>query len=434
MTVTRRSFIKGSVAATVAAAAALRAAETRAPGANDKIVVGLIGCGGRGVGVARAMGGVRFVCDPDRRRMAAAARRLRVPPANAFTDTRRILDNKSIDAVIIATPDHWHAPAAILACEAGKHVYVEKPASHNHRESQLLLATARRTKRVVQHGTQSRSSRFVAGAIQMLREGVIGDVLMAKAWNIQRRGNIGRAKPGKPPGHIDYDMWVGPAELVAYQSNRFHYKWHWWYNFGTGDMGNDGSHELDIARWGLGVETFPTTIAGLGAKLFHDDDQEFPDTQSVAFDYPGNGKVGSRRQLTFEMRIWSPTRPHGIDNGNAFYGTKGTMILTKAGKMQIIDSRNKVVATKPNPKKPPKLLGHQADFLDAIRTGRRPNADVEIAHRSVALVHLGNIACRLGRSVKFDPKGERIVGDEEAARLLRRTYRKGGHWAVPKGA
>jgi len=431
MAMTRRTFMKGSLAATAAATGLLGSA-SRALGANEKVVVGLIGCGGRGAGVARSMGGVRFVCDPDRNRLAATAKRLSVPPANAFTDMRRILDNKSVDAVIIATPDHWHAPAAILACQGGKHVYVEKPASHNYRESQLLLAIARKTKRVVQHGTQSRSSEFVAGAIQMLREGAIGDVLMAKAWNIQRRGSIGRAKPSKPPDHVDYDAWVGPAEMVPYQSNRFHYKWHWWYNFGTGDMGNDGSHELDIARWGLGVDTMPTRIAGLGAKLFHDDDQQFPDTQTVVFDYPGDGKVGHKKQLIFEMRIWSPTQPYGMDNGNAFYGTKGTMVLTKRGQMQIIGPRNKVVATKPNPKKPPKLLAHQADFIDAIRTARRPNADVEIAHHSVALVHLGNIACRVARTLNFDPKTQRIVGDEPAARLLSRTYRKGRHWAVPK--
>jgi len=333
--------------------------------------------------------------------------------------------------VIVATPDHWHAPAAILACEAGKHVYVEKPASHNYRESKLLLETARRTRRVVQHGTQSRSSELIAGAIQMLREGVIGDVLMAKAWNIQHRGSIGRARPSSPPGHIDYDTWVGPAELVPYQSNRLHYKWHWWYNFGTGDMGNDGSHEIDIARWGLGVETLPTRIAGLGTKLYHDDDQQFPDTQTVVFDYPGDGNVGSRRQLIFEMRIWSPTQPYGIDNGGEFYGTKGKMILTKRGRVEIIGPGNKKIEAKP--KAPPKLLGHQRDFLDAIRNGRRPNADIEAAHRSVALVHLGNIACRLGRSLEFDPRTEQIVGDEEAGRLLSRTYRKGGHWAVPKG-
>ncbi|NQT88489.1 Gfo/Idh/MocA family oxidoreductase [bacterium] len=423
---TRRSFLAKSGAATLAWAGAMNAL-----GTSETIVVGLIGCGGRGASVAGMVGGVQFVCDPDRKRLGNVAKRLKVPEAQAVTDLRRILDQKAVDAVIIATCDHWHAPAAILACEAGKHAYVEKPISHNFRESQILVETARRTKRVVQHGTQSRSQGVVANAMQMLREGVIGDVLMAKAWNIQRRRNIGHAKPGKAPAEVDYDMWVGPAEFVPFQRNRFHYDWHWWHNFGTGDMGNDGTHEIDYAAWGLGVETHPTTIAGLGGKLYHDDDQQFPDTQTVIFDYPGDGKMGSRRQLIFEMRIWSPTRPYGIDNGAEFYGTEGQLITSKGGALRVLDRKGKERDVKP--KDPPKLLAHGQDFLDAIRNERTPNAPVDIAHRTVALVHLGNIACRLGRSLQFDPAKETILGDDEAAKLLTRTYRKDGHWAVPKG-
>jgi len=425
---TRRAFLKTT---SVGAAALSWSGGINVLGANEKVVVGLIGCGGRGPGVAREMGGAAFVCDPDTDRLASAAKKFNVDSSNAVTDMRRIFDNKSVDAVIIATPDHWHAPAALLALEAGKHVYVEKPCSHNFRESQLLVEAARRYKRVVQHGTQSRSKGTVADAIQMLREGIIGDVLMAKAWNIQRRKNIGHEKPSDPPPGVDYDAWVGPAEFVAFQKNRFHYTWHWWYNFGTGDMGNDGTHEIDYARWGLGVETFPTKIAGLGTKLFFDDDQEFPDTQTVVFDYPGDGKVGSRRQLIFEMRIWSTNAPYDCDNGAEFYGTKGRMFLTKRGNVEIFDEKNQKVEAKA--KNPPQLLGHQEDFIDAIKTGRKPNADMEIAHHSVALVHLGNIACRLGRLLNFDPKTEQIAGDEEASRLLKRTYRKEGHWAIPKG-
>ncbi|MBM3335546.1 Gfo/Idh/MocA family oxidoreductase, partial [Candidatus Sumerlaeota bacterium] len=277
---TRRSFVRkaGFGAATLGL---MGAASFK--GANEKVVVALIGCGSRGSGVAQAMGGAAFVCDPDQSRLASVAKRLKAPASNAVTDMRRIFDNKSVDAVIIATPDHWHAPAAIMALEAGKHVYVEKPWSHNFRESQLLVEAARRSKRVVQHGTQSRSKGIVADGIQLLREGVIGKILVAKALNIQRRGNIGHEKPSDPPPGVDYDTWVGPAEFVPYQKNRFHYSWHWWHNFGTGDIGNDGVHELDYARWGLGVETLPTKIAGVGGKLYFDDDQEFPDTMTVTF-------------------------------------------------------------------------------------------------------------------------------------------------------
>ncbi|NQU22595.1 MAG: Gfo/Idh/MocA family oxidoreductase, partial [Candidatus Nealsonbacteria bacterium] len=244
---TRRSFLKK----TAAAATFGLAATGRAAGANERVVVGLIGCGGRGPGVAAAMGNVGFVCDPDAKRAAAAAKKFNVASGRAVTDMRRIFDDKSVDAVIVATPDHWHAPAAIAACEAGKHVYVEKPSSHNFRESRLLLDAARRNDVVVQHGTQSRSNPLIVGAMQMLREGVIGDVLVAKAWNVQRRRNIGHQQPSDPPDGVDYDTWVGPAQFVPFQRNRFHYDWHWWYNFGTGDVGNDGTHEIDYARWGL---------------------------------------------------------------------------------------------------------------------------------------------------------------------------------------
>ncbi len=423
---TRRGFLRR--AGIGAAALSLSSA---AVGANDRIAVGLIGCGGRGRTVAEGMGGAAYVCDPDEDRLAAAAKQFDVEPAKAVTDLRRVLDDQSVDAVVIATCDHWHVPAALLACEAGKHVYVEKPCSHNFRESQLLLDAARRYGRVVQHGTQSRSSNLVAGAVQMLREGVIGDVPVAKAWNVQRRRNIGHKQPSDPPPGVDYDMWVGPAELLPFQENRFHYDWHWWHNFGTGDVGNDGVHEIDYTLWGLGVETLPSRVSGSGGKYFFDDDQEFPDTANLMFEYPGDGKVGSKRQLIFEMRIWSTNAPYGIDNGAEFYGTGGRMVLSKRGTVEIVDERNRPVEAEPE--NAPELPGHQEDFLDAIRTGREPNAGMAIAHRSVAVVHLGNIVCRLGRALTFDPKAEQIVGDEEASGLLSRAYREGGHWGVPKG-
>jgi predicted dehydrogenase len=425
---TRRTFL-GKAGLGAASLILARSARTYAD--NEDVVVGLIGCGGRGVGVGRQMGGVGYVCDPEKKRLGRAANAFKLKADHAATDLRRLLDADDLDAVIIATPDHWHGPAALLAIEAGKHVYVEKPATHNFRESQLLLAAARKQNRVVQHGTQSRSMDVVAGAIQMIREGVIGDVLMAKAWNIQRRRNIGHAKPSDPPAHLDYDLWVGPAEWMPFQKNRFHYDWHWWYNFGTGDMGNDGTHEIDYARWGLGVTAQPSKVSGLGTKLFFDDDQQFPDTMTITFEWPGDGTVGHKRHLIFEMRIWSPTRPYGIDNGAEFYGTEGKIVVTKRGQRMVFDRKNKQVEAEP--KEPPKLLSHQADFVDAIRNERKPNADIAIGHRSVTLVHLGNICARVGRSLTFDPEKETTVGDDEAAALLHRRYRKDGHWAIPKG-
>jgi predicted dehydrogenase len=430
----RRSFLKHTAAASAGAAAWAWNGGINAAGANERLTVGVIGCGGRGAGLAdafAAIADVAYVCDPDESRRGRA--REKVGAKQAVTDLRRVLDDQSVDAVVVATPDHWHAPAAILACEAGKHVYVEKPQSHNLRESRLLLDAARRNQVVVQHGTQSRSSPLIAGAVQMLREGVIGDVLVAKAWNIQRRGSIGHEQPSEPPAGVDYDAWVGPAEFVPFQKNRFHYHWHWWYNFGTGDIGNDGTHEIDYARWGLGVEGLPATATGLGGKYFFDDDQEFPDTATCTFEWPGDGRVGSRRQLIFEMRLWDTCYPQNVDSGAEFYGTKGKLFVSKRGKLEVYGERNRRIDDA-KPKEPPQLTAnHQADFLGAIRTGRKPSADVAEGHDSVALVHLANVAVRLGRSLRLEAGKETIAGDEEANALLSRKYREGGHWAIPKG-
>jgi len=433
---TRREFLKSTGAAAGAALAATGPA-LQALGANEKVVVGVIGCGGQGTGLAQSFAGlpdakVACVCDPDSQRCARAKKAARAD--RAVADLRKVLDEKSVDAVVIATPDHWHGPAAILACQAGKHVYVEKPCSHNIREGRLMVEAARRHKRVVQVGTQSRSCKEIREAIRMLRDGAIGDVLVAKAINSQRRANIGHAKPSRPPDHVDYDLWVGPAPMVPYQANRFHYRWHWWYNFGTGDIGNDGVHQIDVARWGLGVHGQPSRAAGYGAKLFFDDDQEFPDTYYVSFEYPGAGKtgagkIGEKRVLVFEQRIWSPYRQEGMDNGNVFYGTKGMMVLGRGPGIQVFGPRNKPIR---KGGLNVSLTLHQRNFLDAIKGGVQPNADIEVGHGAATVVHLGNIVARTGRNVTFDPKAERIVGDEEANGLCARKYRK-GHWAIPKG-
>jgi predicted dehydrogenase len=421
----RRSFLKSAVAG----AAALSLANTaRARSANEEVRFGLIGCGIRGRSYFER---ASMVCDPDQSRLDAAAKSADVAPALAVTDFRRILDNRDIDAVVIAAPDHWHAPAAILACQAGKHVYVEKPCSHNFRESQLLVAAARRNNVVVQHGTQQRSRPFTADAIGQLRDGLIGDVLAAKAWNIQRRKDIGHAGPAPVPAGVDYDLWVGPAEMVPFQPNRFHGDWHWWYNFGTGDVGNDGAHEIDYARWGLGVDTLPSKVAAIGGKYYFDDDQQFPDTATCIWDYPAASDAGPRRQLVFEMRLWSKNYPYNCDSGVEFYGTKGRMMLSKRGKLIVVDDDNKTILNvKANDQQG---WIHFDNFADAIRNRAQLNADILEGHRSVALIHLANIAIRVGRSLDFDPASEQIVGDDEASRLLARTYRQDGHWAKPRG-
>ena len=432
----RRQFLK-QTGLNVAGAAALGVPTlTRAAGANEKIVLGVIGPGGMGMNLLQSFASqkdaaIAYVCDPDANRMNAAAKeaeKLTGQAPKAVKDLRRILEDKAVDAVIIATPDHWHAPATILACDAGKHVYVEKPASHNIREGRLMIEAARRNKRVVQVGTQSRSTEHVMKAMELLRNGAIGEVLVSKAWNSQLRSSIGRAQPSPPPPALDYDLWVGPAPMVPYQSNLLPSIWRWWYAFGTGDIGNDGVHDIDIARWGLGVDTHPSTVAALGGKYFFDDDQQFPDTQYVVYEYPGERTGGRKKQLIFEQRIWSPYVQEGHENGNAFYGTKGLLILGKGGGWQLFGPRNE-----PREKMTGKPDGpaHHRNFLECIRNDQKPHADIEIGHLSSTLSHLGNIATRVGRVLHFDPKSEQIAGDDEAARLVRRTYRE-GHWAVPK--
>ncbi|MCA9092785.1 MAG: Gfo/Idh/MocA family oxidoreductase [Planctomycetaceae bacterium] len=430
MTDIRRREFLGTAALT--SAAVMRGAAAASP--NDKVVVAVIGLGGQGKGHVGSYSGlpnveVAYVCDLDEARLAEGNKI--APNAKPVSDLRKILDDKSVDAVSIATPDHWHTPAALLALQAGKHVYVEKPCCHNVREGRMLVDAAKKAGKIVQHGTQSRSAPFIQAGIKMLREGLIGEILIARAWNVQFRGNIGKAQPTNPPQGFDYDNWVGPAPFVPFQSNRAHYTWHWWYDFGTGDAGNDGVHEIDIARWGLGVETHPSSVAAVGGKYFHDDDQQFPDTMTAAFEYPGDGAVGHRRQLTFEMRLWSTYYPNNIDNGNEFLGTKGRMLLTKRGKLEVFDGKSKRIDVDLPEDKSVGIRPHQLNFVEGIRTGSPVNADAMTGHLSSALPHLGNIACRVGRSYEFDPVKEEIIGDEEANRLLGRSYRE-GHWGTPK--
>jgi len=393
--------------------------------------VALIGCGGRGRNVAGVMArmpdiSITRVCDPNQKRLAAAAKELQVNDQYAVADMRTVFDDPTVDAVLIATPDHWHAPAAILACNAGKHVYVEKPCSHNIREGRLLVEAARRNNRVVQHGTQVRSTHMMIEATKLLHSGLIGDVLAAKAWNVQRRRSIGFQQPSSPPAGLDYDLWTGPVPWIPYQTNRVTDGWHWWYHFGTGDIGNDGIHDLEYARWGLGVEGHPNHVAATGGKYFFDDDQEFPDTQHVSFEFNEDGS--QKKTLIYEQRLWSTNYPHNTDSGVEFYGTKGQMFLSRRGKIQVLGERNRPIEVKVKTQ-PQDTNSHVADFFDAIRSERPPNADIELGHMTASLCHLGNIATRLQRSLQFDGRLEQITNDEQAAELVQREYRE--HWGVP---
>lgn len=439
MPYSRRDFLAHSSLVTASATLISNTPQASTGGqtqAETPYLISIVGPGGMGMAHVNQLctnRSVRIVsvCDVDKNRATIAAQAIAKTTGTApkiESNLRQVLADKEVTAVWIATPDHWHAPAAIMAANSGKHAYVEKPCSHNLREGRLMIEAARKNNVVMQVGTQTRSTAHAIKAIDRLKAGVIGEVLVAKAWNSQRRGSIGKQKPSNPPEHLDYDQWLGPVSFRPYQSNFLHGVWRWWYDFGCGDIGNDGVHDIDVARWGLGVETHPTRIASLGSKSFFDDDQQHADTQTVLFEYAAATKSGKPKQLIFEQRIWSPYVQEGFENGVAFYATEGLMIFGKAGRYQIFGPRNKLIEESSG--SGPDLAAHHANFLECIRTGARPNADIEINHLSTALCHLGNIATRVGRVINFKPESEQITDDNEATRLLSRQYRD--HWATPK--
>lgn len=432
----RRNFLQQAGIATAAwtAGAAARAS------ADEPVKIGVIGTGGMGSNhlqllAARKDVEVAAVCDVDAERLSAAAGHVESATSrrpHAVSDLRRVLDDSTVAAVFIATPDHWHAPAALLALAAGKHVYVEKPLCHNIREGRLLVDAVASSGKLLQVGTQSRSSDTVRDAIGRVLDGAIGEVLVAKAWNSQRRGSIGKSKPSPPPSQLDFDAWLGPAPAVDYRPNLLHGVWRWWHDFGCGDIGNDGVHDIDVALWGLGVETHPSMATCLGGKYMFDDDQQFPDTQYAVFEYPQEGKPdGRKKQLIFEQRIWSPYVQDGYENGAAFYGTDGMLVIGHSVGWKLYGPRNKLIAERTGPAD---LAAHHTNFFDAVRGGEQPlNANVAIGHRAAAIVHLANIAARVGRVLNFEPPTERIRDDAEADGLLARSYRD-DHWATPKRA
>lgn len=434
-TISRRTILEGGALGV----AGLAIGGVPAKGEESRVTVGLIGAGGMGTQHLKLLSArrdveVAYVCDVDRTRVAEAAsivERGAGKGPKAVGDLRQILDDPKVDAVWIATPDHWHAPAATLALDAGKHVYVEKPCCHNVREGRLMAEAVARSGKLLQVGTQSRSTEVVRDAIARVRGGEIGEVLVAKAWNSQRRGTIGKSSPSEPPPQLDFDLWLGPVPAVPYRSNLLHAVWRWWHDFGCGDIGNDGVHDIDVACWGLGVETHPSRVACLGGKSFFDDDQQFPDTQYAVFEYPDAAGPGRAKQLVFEQRIWSPYVQEGYENGAAFYGTRGMLVIGHTVGWTLYGPRNTKVAERTGAAD---LAAHHQDFLDGVRgRSKTLNADITVGHHSATLVHLANIAARVGRTLRFDPKSETILGDDEASAMLSRRYRD-GHWSVPKRA
>jgi predicted dehydrogenase len=411
----RRQFLGAAASAGVALGLA-----PAARAASETITVGIMGTGTRGRQLAPTFlkqpnVTVAYVCDVDKNQAALAANIVGKAgkPPQVVQDFRRILDDKAVDVLVVATCNHWHAPAAILACAAGKHVYVEKPLSHNPREGELLVEAARKYNKQVQMGNQRRSTPKIQEAIQRVRDGAIGRAYLAQSWYVNNRPSIGRGKPAPVPEGLDYDLWQGPAPRRPYKTNYLHYNWHWFWHWGNGELGNNGIHMVDLCRWGLGVD-YPVHVNSAGGRYHFEDDQETPDTHLVTFGFD------DRKTITWEgLSCVRP--PDGTAPAVVFVGEKGSLKISDSG-YTIHDAKGKEVE---------KVTGagrdemHVGSFLDGVRENKPLNSPVPEAHKSTLLCHLGNIAQRTGRSLRCDPKNGHIIGDKEAMAPWAREYEKG---------
>ncbi len=416
----RRNFMKTATAGLAAVSSFHIGTPKGVAGPNDRIRHAGIGIGGQGRRLCETFASfddceLVAICDVDPGRRADAKRRIpNSDKVREVEDYRQILDDPTIDTISIGTPDHWHGPLAIAGVLAGKHVYVEKPCCHNLHEGRMMVEAAKKTGKCIQHGTQSRSGQGTLEGIEALREGVIGKVRMAKAINSQLREPIGRAKPTDPPAGVNYDLWLGPADQTPFTQNRWHYNWHWFWDLGTGDLGNDGTHQLDVARWGLNVKS-PHSVSAAGGQLFYDDDHETPDTQVITYEYDDC-------YLMYEMRLWNNYKLEGFHNGVTFYGDEGILGIEPSGcYIQKIGAEREKF-TEGN-----QFSLHIRNFLDAVQAGdpSKLNAPIEVAFDSVTLVHLGNIATRVGTKLHYDGVAGRFKDNDAANDLIARNYRKG---------
>ena len=441
--ISRRQFVASSIASGAALTMAARSGVS-AQSASDKIVIAVAGVrmgqpgfSGRGPELIQKFAGVpgveiKYVIDVDKRSLGPAAEFTEKKTGKApktETDFRRVLEDKDVDALLVATPDHWHAPMAILAAKAGKHVYVEKPCSHNPREGEILVEAAAKYKRVVQMGNQRRSIGNVQQMIQELHEGVIGNVFMANCFYSRRRQPIGFGKKIAPPAELDWDLWQGPAPRTAFRDNLHPYNWHWFWQWGTGEALNNGTHLLDVARWGLNVK-LPTKVNSFGGR-WHDvglDDWEAPDTQEIQLEFgPGKG-------ITWFGRSTSTYGAPGYKaNGIIFLGSKGTLDYDGGISYTVYDLNNKPVKKITSERRTdlansgdPGLGDNHADnFIDTIRGKAKLNAPIEEGFISTLLAQLGNISQRTGRTLETNPANGHIIGDAEAMKLWAREYEKG---------
>lgn len=443
----RRQVLTGTTMAALTAAATLNSPSSRASVApSERIRVGCVGVEGRagfllGAFAERKDVELTAVADIDSRKLPGAVERvakLNGKPPRAVQDFRRLIDDSSIDVLVVGTPDHWHAIPTIMACQAGKDVYVEKPDGHNILEGQRMVQAMRKHGRIVQMGTQSRSGAHFLSAIEFIRTGRLGRCLAAKAWESTKQSDIGRPADSQPPEGVDYDFWLGSAPQRPFNVRRFQGTWRWFFDYGTGDLGNDGVHRLDYARWALSTAIeaqggqplgFPSKISASGGKWYFDDLQEWPDTLQVTYEYAGT--PGSL--LTYEMRVWSPYRMYGHPEGAVVYGDKGYIIIGN-DQWHAHDPKDQVIAEGAGSNDG---RTHIENFLDCVRTRKKPNADLEtVGHPSSMLCHAGNVAWRLGRTVTLDPVSEMFITEngtqDEQANLLRTRPEYREPWHLPE--
>ncbi len=416
--ITRREMTAGMLAAGATLATGQHA--VRAAGANERIRVGIVGCRNRGHQVAaNLLGTKRFeiaaLCDCDAAMLDVAMKQLDGKldgKPRLEQDFRKLLDDPRIDAIVNATPDHWHALIAVLALDAGKHLYTEKPLSYNYADGAAMVAAAKRHPRqTVLVGTQQRSAPHFHSARKFIAEGGLGKVAFARGWITFDRGAWPKVHDSDPPATLDYDMWVGPAPMQPYNQNRLHYNWHFLYDYGTGDLGNWGAHWLDSIRHLLDLG-IPLAASGVGGSYVVNDVKEWPDTQTVLYEYPG-------LTVLWELREWTPRGVHDRSQGAEISGDKGVMVIDRAGWTVYAKEGEPVTRPGGNLESP-----HAGNFADCITGSAKPNASVEEGHKTATLIHLGNIATLVRRRVAWDAAAERIIDDDQANGYLSRPYRQ----------
>lgn len=429
----RREFLQHSIktSAILAAASSLGGVCLLADEKPEQVRLGIIGCGGimthhvKGLVERRDAARIAWLCDVDpaqiERLDQLVTRDFQAASPKRTARYEEVIDDKHVDAVIIATPHHWHAPIALRAMQAGKDCYIEKPISHVFNEGPLIIAAAKKYGRVVQQGSQMRSSPVTAKAEKLLRGGVIGQIKVARAWTAEMRTVVKPVPDSDPPVGVDYDRWLGPAPKRPFNRHRFHGTWRMFTDYGNGEIGDDGIHDLDMAAWGLGITTLPKQITARGGRMLLDGHaSEYPDNMNVTYEYPGG------RLLIYENYPFTAYGLYGFDNGNVFYGTEGYMIFSRRGAFSVFQGPKGT----PGPTEGKELRGqrgyaeHMAEFLNAVRHRTATKASADVAHRSCALVHLGEIAFRTRGRLDFDPDTERFLDCDEANALLTKKYRE----------